>query len=60
MAQKTIEPESCDKCPFLERLKSEYEIVFNCKFYNKGGTSTRGKKFPFCKLEKIIVCEKED
>jgi hypothetical protein len=60
MPSTTVFPESCAKCPFFERTKhARYGSFYNCRYYNKGGASKKGKKFPFCKVKFITVGEKE-
>jgi hypothetical protein len=52
-------PPSCDNCPFHQRLESFFEV---CKLYpNKAKPFPReaNTKYDFCKIEKIIVYERD-
>jgi len=43
--------------PFFEIVHSPLGVSFFCRFYKKGTFSLNGKKFDFCKVEKIEVYE---
>jgi len=61
MLERIIEPKSCGECPFFERTSSQDVTIFTCKLYgNRGASSVQGDKFSFCKVEKIVVYEKEE
>lgn len=64
MEEKIIKPESCDECLFFERTKNEFTGIsyFGCRYYpnEKSYPSIKEDKLPFCKVEKIVIYEREE
>ena len=58
MKTTLLKPEKCDGCLFFESHKSPYGTQYNCRYYNKSSYSNDGEKYPFCRVECILVTEK--
>ncbi|MHA1285647.1 MAG: hypothetical protein ACTSQP_24340 [Promethearchaeota archaeon] len=54
---QAIAPQRCKECPFFEIVHSPLGVSFFCRFYKKGALRLNGKKFDFCKVEKIEIYE---
>ena len=54
---QTIVPQRCKECPFFEIVHSSLGVSFFCRLYKKGALRLKGKKFDFCKVERIEIYE---
>ena len=55
MTEKIIEPEKCEECTFFFLSKPQHI----CNLYNRAFPTIPSKKPDFCKLEKIVIYERE-
>ena len=61
MKNRKIEFNKCDECPFLRIEKHIGIDYYSCWLYpDQKALPIKGDKLPYCKLEKIIIIEKEE
>ena len=62
MKKTIIMPTRCEECVFFDhKLSDSQGVLFSCRFYSNHKNAPRigGDKFPFCRVESIIIKERD-